>query len=242
MIIELIADASKKETEYICTFTKDAVAGLSDEMLKFCKCMNVEEFAALIQNGTRTDLACVDVTQPGAIGLTERFREGNRQSCIVLIANKDISPLSYMRPSISAQSLIMRPCSLADVKNTVHEAVAYTLAHYTKPDHEEVFVFKNENGLQRIPYSAIWYFESYDKKLYVVSGAKKDRFEGTLKKLEEQLAERFVRCHNSYLVNKDKVDSLQLSKNLLLLKDGSGIPVSRSYKPVIKELMHNGQL
>jgi two-component system response regulator AgrA len=62
-------------------------------------------------------------------------------------------------------------------------------------------------------------------------------FYDTLDQLEERLADRFLRCHRSYLVNKSKVNKVYLSQNLLLLNSGEEIPLSRSYKPVVKQFM-----
>ena len=53
--------------------------------------------------------------------------------------------------------------------------------------------------------------------------------------LEKKLTGRFVRCHRSYLVNANKIDSIAYDH--LIIKDQE-IPIGRKYKPQIDTLMN----
>ena len=65
-------------------------------------------------------------------------------------------------------------------------------------------------------------------------------FYDTLDQLEERLSEKFLRCHRSYLVNKMRISKVYLSRNTLVLDEGEEIPLSRSYKPQVKQFMEEG--
>ena len=54
--------------------------------------------------------------------------------------------------------------------------------------------------------------------------------------LSEKLPEQFVRCHRGFIVNKHKIKKVALSQNLIFLTDGYDVPLSRSYKSVVKGL------
>lgn len=62
-----------------------------------------------------------------------------------------------------------------------------------------------------------------------------------LLRLEQILPPSFVRCHRSWLVNLDHVDSLVAStgsRYSLTLRDGSSIPVGRSQVGALRALLH----
>ena len=56
----------------------------------------------------------------------------------------------------------------------------------------------------------------------------------TMDRLAEELPEQFLRCHRSFIVNSRKIRKIMLSQNLIGLEDGFDIPLSRSYKAVLK--------
>lgn len=77
-------------------------------------------------------------------------------------------------------------------------------------------------------------------ELVMADGTEK-LFTGTMKQLEGQLPDVFLRVHRSYLVNLDKVMTLKMDKNgerqgrLLILDTGHEVPVSRRLLPEVKQ-------
>ena len=61
-----------------------------------------------------------------------------------------------------------------------------------------------------------------------------------IEKIMEQLGMGFVRCHQSYIVNCDKVKEYDYTD--IMLCDGTHISVSRSYKNRIKEMFSDQDL
>lgn len=59
----------------------------------------------------------------------------------------------------------------------------------------------------------------------------------TLSSFEEQLlSDNFIRIHKSYILNKQYIHYLQ--GNVIYLKNGTQLPVGKSYKPIIKQLLN----
>ena len=85
-------------------------------------------------------------------------------------------------------------------------------------------------------HSAIRFFESRDKKIYVNTGNREYAFYDTLDELEQRLPESFARCHRSFIVAKSHIKNIMISRSMIVLDDDSVIPLSRSYKRVFKEL------
>ena len=67
------------------------------------------------------------------------------------------------------------------------------------------------------------------------TGAREYGFYSTIEQLQEELGEQFIRCHRGFLVNQKKVERVVFAKNLIVLTDGYEIPVSRTYKSILKE-------
>ena len=58
-------------------------------------------------------------------------------------------------------------------------------------------------------------------------------FNGELKNMEEQLDERFIRCHKSFIINKDKVKEIDKKANTVTMSNGSVCPVSKTGKKLL---------
>ena len=152
-----------------------------------------------------------------------------------MIASLKISPVTYMKPSIRAESLILKPFQSQQVDMAVKEAIQEVLKKYQNPDIDKVFVVDNQEGRVLIEYSAIYFFEARNKKIYLNTGAREYGFYSTIEQLQEELGEQFIRCHRGFLVNQKKIERGVFAKNLIVLTDGYEIPVSRTYKSILKE-------
>lgn len=59
----------------------------------------------------------------------------------------------------------------------------------------------------------------------------------TLEELMERLQEqRFIRIHKSYIVNFDYIG--EFCRQMVVLRDGTQLPVSRTYRAAVSEVMH----
>ena len=72
--------------------------------------------------------------------------------------------------------------------------------------------------------------------MFVNTGNQEYAVYDTIDNLQERLPEGFLRCHRSFIVAKSKIENVYLSKNYIALEDGMTVPLSRSYKEVLKEL------
>ena len=73
--------------------------------------------------------------------------------------------------------------------------------------------------------SGFWRFLSMIAKLPVLEG-KCDTVTMKLSAIMEKLPDYFIRCHQSYVVNIDKI--VRLEKNQIMLENGNFITISRN--------------
>lgn len=235
MIVMLIAGSSGNEIRYIAASSKSLAARYSEESWDMKVCHGYKELEKAVSQELKIEMMCVDLTIPNTLELTKKLREWNKTAYMILIASPSMSPVTYMRPSICAESLMLKPLTKEQVKSVLTEAFQAFIKRFSSPDEEQVFVIENKEGRILVEYDRICFFEARDKKVYLNTGAKEYAFYGTLDKLQKQLTGQFIRCHRGFLVNKKKIEKIMLSRNVVLLEGSFEIPVSRTCKASLKE-------
>lgn len=237
MIAMLIADGSPRERSAITQEAHEQAAKHTDEYWKWIICENRDQLQEVIAGDPRLQMACVDITMQGAVEIARSIRTISAETYMILVADTSVSPTVYMRPSIGAESLLLRPLDDIQIREVLDEAVGTYARRFLNADSRKVFVLENRGARELIEYSRICYFESREKKLFCNTGDEEYPFYGTLDQLAEQLGEDFVRCHRSFLANRKKIERVYLSGNVIELKGNISLPLSRSYKPEVKKML-----
>lgn len=237
----VVSDESDKERQYIVRYARDMAGRYTQENWRMVQCASLHELGNVVRERIPADMICVDITMEGALAMVKELRQAAPAAYIILIASTDISPLIYMRPTIGAESLMLKPLSERQIQEVLSEAIQTYAARFYKPDESKVFVVENSGGRSLIDYSRIYFFEAREKRVYLSTDSEEYGFYDTLEQLEEKLDDMFLRCHRSFLVNKAKIEKVFLSQNRIVLKDDFEVPLSRSYKPAVKEYLKKGE-
>lgn len=131
-----------------------AAARCTDEPLECAVCPAPEQSSGW-------DVCCVDVS--GGAHTAETARAANPDAFLILIAPPQLSPMEYLRPSILAAGLLLRPYT---------DEQAYGLAlQALRPsaDGQGSFRVETREGAQLVPYRNILYFEAREKKISLVT-------------------------------------------------------------------------
>lgn len=240
MISLVICNSKKNELDNMEQYSHYLAAYLSEEDWKFHLFSDDNELSRYLDEEPVFDIACVDLTLSNSISLVEHMRQLNRHAYIILVATTQISPMSYMRPTILAGSLLIRKYTDYQLKEVFNEAFRVYLKSFSSDEEkEEMYVVDTREGRQLIPYSHICFFEAREKKIVIGCASSEVTCYDTIAGLEEQLPEYFVRCHRSYIVNMNKVVKLVLSRGEIVLENDIYIPVSRSYRAELKQIFNN---
>lgn len=86
-------------------------------------------------------------------------------------------------------------------------------------------VLKNKS---KVHLEDLLYIRSDDHYLELITKTKKETTRGSLKEIEGQLPPNFIRCHRSYIVNKNFIKTN--NTNGLVMHNNEIIPISRSFK------------
>lgn len=238
MILMIISDSPASERSRIRSCAESQAAYHTDEYWEFLESGSVSELSASLEKTDKVDMVCLDLTMEGSIEKAEQIRHDYGSAYITLIADGSISPVKYIRPSIQAESLMMKPLDSEQLNMVIGEAVRTYARRIEAPEDKRVFVAENKGGRDLIEYDKILFFESREKKVFLSTEREEYGFYDTLDDLEGKLDETFIRCHRSYIVNTARISKVEISASRVTLDDGTELPLSRSYKPAIKDYLN----
>ena len=177
----------------------------------------------LYESGAKDfDLLLLDITMKTCDGMTaaKRIREFDRDVMIVFVTAS--AEYVFSGYEVRAFRYILKP----ELKNGFAGVFRECLRELTKSN-EFHYSFQTGNQTVSLPVRDILYFESDRRKILVkLAGGREYSFYEKLDKVEEALKKHdFVRCHQSFLINAKKIESL--SPGEAALAGGVRLPVSK---------------
>ena len=85
----------------------------------------------------------------------------------------------------------------------------------------------------------IVYIEKCNNRVNVYTENESILIYNTLDKLSNFLPRNFVRCHKSYIINKDKISSIDMTRNIVTFSDNKICTIGPKYKNELMEVMKN---
>lgn len=141
------------------------------------------------------------------------------------------SELSYMtfQYRVEAMDFVLKD-NPAETKVKIRECLLNAMERYTLQTNRTHKVYTIETGGRRIilDYDDIFFFETSGNIHKVILHAK-DRqieFSGTIKELARTLGDDFVRCHRSFLVNKNNIKEVDEKNRVIYFNNGESCLVS----------------
>lgn len=237
MISMMIYDRNTKESQLLQNCAKESVAVLSEEKLEVSSYKTIEDVQRFLEKKDLLDVAFMEVTEKTGIDLAKQTRGTYEVAELLVIADSSVSPMEYLTPAVRAASLLLRPYESLDCQKVVKEFF-HSIVKNRKTEPEKVLIVENNQGKIPIPFSQIYYLEVREKRIFIRLKTKEYSKYGTLDNIAKELPENFMRCHRSFIINTEYIDTVKLSENSITLEDDIFVPLSRSYKNAIKEYMN----
>lgn len=180
---------------------------------------------------------------PACVELGQQVMDMNHDSYTLYVVDQSKDLIQSARMCRRSYAMLMAE----DLKVTAVPVLTQMLQEFrstTDPESAvaDDFIMLRVNGTyMRILKKDIRYIESLEKKLVFNLEIQSLALYSSIATYEDLLKEQFIRCHRSFLVNIAHIQSVNLPALSLTLSDGSVLPISRSQRGRMKELLSTMQ-
>lgn len=187
---------------------------------------NPYELLETVKSSQNTGIYFLDIDlkcDMNGMKLAQQIRLYDPRCFIIFVTSH--SELSYMtfQYRVEAMDFVLKD-NPAEAKVKIRECLLNALERYTLQTNKTHKVYTIEIGDRRISvdYNDILFFETSSNIHKVILHAK-DRqieFSSTIKELEKILDDTFVRCHRSFLVNKNNIQEIDTKNRIIYFING----------------------
>lgn len=96
------------------------------------------------------------------------------------------------------------------------------------------------NNKTIIPENSIKFIQKEGMKLVFTTDTRKYEVYNSFNKIDSILPKQFIRCHKSYIVNLDKIESIDFSSNIISFNNNDKCYIGPKYKNNFMEVYNNG--
>ncbi|MGH1520283.1 LytR/AlgR family response regulator transcription factor [Chryseobacterium sp. JK1] len=181
---------------------------------------NPIEAVEYIQNN-ESDLIFLDIQMPELTGINFMKIVGAKQKYILTTAYSEYALEGYEHNVID---YLLKPISFERFQKSTLKAQE----RFSFQEEENTHFFVKSSGQQhRIGFNDILYIESIKDYVNIRTAAEEYIVLDTLKSMENQLSDQFVRIHKSFIVNLGKIKSVSPKKVILPEHE---VPIGDSYR------------
>ncbi len=189
----------------------------------------------------KVDFAIIDIKIIGdlsGIDIAKKINNKYKIPFIYLTSNTDATTLNEVKET-NPYGFLVKPFSEKDLMPSIEIALhKHKLNNYNKnleKKYNSSIFIKEKHMLIKILCSEILYIEAHDNYSFIYLKNKKFLISKTLKYLQENLPDEFLRVHRSYVINLNYIDCILPS---YLLINNIEIPISKTGKKHLNEYIN----
>lgn len=176
------------------------------------------------------EILFIDTSSKEAISIIQRRKSRNTEIVLMDTLVDDLAEFMKYKPIAWIRTSTIESAKLQEIINNC--------VMYIQERRESAFCIRTKSKSLRIPYRQILYMESKQHNVIVhtLQQMESVSFAATLDEVEKVLPQdRFMRCHQSYLVNNENIQQLDRRKRNLTMINGSIVNISKKHYPTIDE-------
>lgn len=160
------------------------------------------------------------------IFLAKKINEIDKNALITIITSSADKMDLVFENHISALDYIVKDC-MEGIYKRIERCLEFIDNKLSQISQNKCLIVENSENIERVKYDDIIFCETVKKRTIALHTHKKTiEFKGTLRDIEGKLDERFIRCHKSYIANKEKITSINKKDRILFMENGSQCLVS----------------
>lgn len=185
---------------------------------------NPIEALEYIQNND-SDLIFLDIQMPELTGINFMKIVGAKQKYILTTAYSEYALEGYEHNIVD---YLLKPIAFERFLKSALKAQE----RFSFQEEEAHFFVKSSGQQHRINFNEILYIESIKDYVNIRTAGEEYIVLDTLKSMENQMSDKFVRIHKSFIINLDKIKSIGAKKLILSEQE---IPIGDSYRSNLLE-------
>lgn len=168
------------------------------------------------------DLLFLDVEMAGITGMEAAAAVRKFDTDLIIVFVTGYADYVFDGYRVNAMDYIIKPAGAGRLQEVLGRVRAQL--NHKKND---MYLLKNAEGTFRFPMAAIAYFYSDRRRVVCVCNGKEYPYYAKLDEVEQELAGKFVRIHQRYLVNPQLVEQIGTDHVTVV---GTRLPISRGLK------------
>lgn len=168
-----------------------------------------------------------------------RTRQKYRFTPIVFITGVPTKEMEAFH-NIHCYDYLIKPYSKPKLMTVMKSILVDYLEDRPSDNQSEYLILDFKNVKQKIAINAIQYIEQKNRRIVIVTCFEQIRYKCiSLKRYQTELDQRFIQVHQSIMVNRSKVKSVDYKNKQIAFYDiEEKIPLGLRYKDNIEELIH----
>lgn len=240
MLKAFICEDNKNQKEKITKIIEDIILIENYDIDLGLSTSDPYELITSITGTTNTGIYFLDIdlhSDINGIQLAEKIREHDPRGFIVFITtHAEMSYLTFIY-KVEAMDYIIKD-NYADIKQRIKDCIQNAHDRYKSKSSElqKVFSIKVNDKIINIDYNDILFFETSSTihKIILHSINRQVEFYGKMKEIEKNLDDRFIRCHTSFIINRDKVKEIDKKNRIAyMINDEECLISTRSIKKLL---------
>ncbi|MBN4069503.1 response regulator transcription factor [bacterium AH-315-G05] len=178
----------------------------------------------------KIDIFFLDIQMSGINGIetAQKIREDDNEAIIVFMTGYRKYTLEAFE--LNAFHYLIKPIMPEKFRSLMKRVLRRFHEIKVHRENTKKFILKTQSMIMKIDYNDILYFEKNFRKIKMYTVKGNYDFYGSFKALLTELDQKiFVRCHQGFVVNKNKIISCN-NEQILINTNGTRISVSRKYK------------
>lgn len=200
-----------------------------------------DELLSEIKSGCHRGIYFLDIDFPGCMNgleLAQRIRRVDPRGFIIFITAHDDLAAETFRYQLEAMDYVVKgdyDRIIKRIQTCLANAESRILAE--SGENTQYYPLKILDTIRHIPLSQILYFEAIGRKHLILLRMMEESLEfyGSLGAIEDELGNRFWRCHRGFLVNREHIRQIHLKENTVELTNGEHCLLSRRAKAEIQK-------
>jgi len=190
---------------------------------------NAVDAANYFNKNASVDLIFLDIEMPGMSGV-EFLESLENLPQIIIVSAKEKYALQAIQHDVT--DYLLKPIVYSRFLKAVTKANNRYKEEAEKDNSNGIFVKSSSSSFVRLFYDDVLFIEAMENYVVITTYEHKHTIHFTMKALLNKLpADKFVRVHRSYIVNKDRVERIDDNMIIMNTKDKrKSIPISKSYK------------